>query len=107
MRVHLVRVHVKPEYVEAFKAATLANVRGSIEEPGIARFDFHQEYDDPSRFVLIEAFYTDDGPAAHKETSHYQVWRETVEPMMAEPRSATRLVSISTNDGNTQSQAQQ
>ena len=37
-----VHVHVKPEYVEPFKQATLANVRESIKEPGVARFDFVQ-----------------------------------------------------------------
>ncbi len=94
MRVHLVRIHVKPESIEAFKEATLANAKGSIQEPGIAHFDFYQEYDDPNRFVLIEAFYTDDAPAAHKETAHYQIWRETVEPMMAGPRSAVRMTDV-------------
>ena len=57
-----VHVHVKPECVEAFKQATLANARESVKEPGIARFDFAQQQDDPTRFVLVEAYRTAAGP---------------------------------------------
>ena len=57
-----VHVHVKPECVEAFKQATLANARESIKEPGIARFDCVQQQDDPTRFVLVEAYRTAAGP---------------------------------------------
>jgi quinol monooxygenase YgiN len=85
-----VRVHVKPESVEAFREATLENARNSVREPGIARFDVIQQLDDPTRFVLIEVYRTPDDPARHKETAHYQTWRDTVAEMMAEPRSGTR-----------------
>ena len=73
-----VYVHVKLEYVELFKQATLANVRESIKEPGVARFDFAQRQDDPTRFVFVEAYRTAEAPAAHKETKHYQTWRDAV-----------------------------
>lgn len=81
-----VRIHVKPESVEAFRQATIANARQSILEPGIARFDFWQEADDPARFLLIEVYRSADAPAKHRETAHYLTWRDTVESMMAEPR---------------------
>ena len=89
-----VHVHVKPEWVEAFKAATLENARQSVCERGIARFDVLQQADDPTRFVLVEAYRTPDAPAAHKETKHYAVWRDTVAPMMAEPRSGVKFESV-------------
>jgi len=89
-----VHVHVKPGMAEAFKEATLANARESIKEPGIARFDLVQQPDDPHRFVLVEAYRTAEAPAAHKETRHYQTWRDTVAPMMAEPRSSVKFASI-------------
>jgi (4S)-4-hydroxy-5-phosphonooxypentane-2,3-dione isomerase len=93
-----VHVHVKPEYVEAFKAATVANGRQSLKEPGIARFDFAQQQDDPARFVLVEAYRTPDAPAAHKETKHYQTWRDAVAPMMAEPRASTKFSNLFPED---------
>ncbi len=90
-----VQVHVKPECVEEFKKATVANARESIKEPGIAAFDFAQQQDDPTRFVLVEAYRTPDAQAAHRETRHYQVWRDTVAPMMAEPRASVKYTRIS------------
>jgi quinol monooxygenase YgiN len=89
-----VHVHVKPDAVDAFRAATLANARASIAEPGVARFDVGQSVEDPARFVLVEVYKTPAAPAAHKETPHYQLWRDTVAPMMAEPRAATKFVNV-------------
>ncbi len=83
-------VQVKPEHLEAFKATTLENARNSVQEPGIARFDVIQQADDPARFVLVEVYRTSADPAKHKETAHYNQWREVCEPMLAEPR--TRIV---------------
>ena len=94
MLVVLVHVRVKPESVEAFKQATIENASASIREPGIARFDFVQQADDPTRFMLVEVYRTPDAPAAHKETKHYQVWRDTVASMMAEPRSSVKFTNV-------------
>lgn len=82
----LVHVHVLPESIEAFKTATRANASASRLEPGIAQFDCIQQHDDPARFVLVEVYRTNEAAAAHKETQHYKTWRDTVAPMMAEPR---------------------
>lgn len=87
-------VHVKPEFVEAFKSATLKNASQSIQEAGIARFDVVQQLDDPTRFVLVEVYKTDDAPAAHKETAHYLQWRDAVAEMMAEPRSSSKFQNV-------------
>jgi autoinducer 2-degrading protein len=89
-----VQVQVKPECVDAFKTATLANARASVQEPGIARFDVVQQADDPTRFVLIEAYRTPSAPAAHKETAHYAAWRDTVASMMAEPRTSVKYGNV-------------
>jgi (4S)-4-hydroxy-5-phosphonooxypentane-2,3-dione isomerase len=91
-------VHVKPDQVEAFKAATLENARNSIQELGIARFDVIQQQDDPSCFVLVEVYRTADDPAHHKETAHYQTWRDTVAGMMAEPRTSIKYTNVFPDD---------
>ena len=93
-----VHVRVKPEWVEVFKAATLENARQSVSEAGIARFDVVQQTDDPTRFVLVEVYRTPDAPAAHKETKHYQVWRDAVAPMMAEPRTSVKFANVFPGD---------
>ena len=89
-----VHVRVKPEFIDAFKQATIANASNSVKEPGIARFDVVQQADDPTRFVLVEVYRTSEAPAQHKETAHYQVWRDTVAPMMAEPRGGVKYANI-------------
>jgi quinol monooxygenase YgiN len=89
-----VHVHVKPEHLEAFRAATVANARASMLEPGIARFDVVQQADDPTRFVLVEVYRHTAAPAAHKETAHYAAWRDTVAPMMAAPRTSVKYASV-------------
>ena len=85
---HIVHVHVrvKPECIDAFTEASLKNAEQSVQEPGIARFDVIQQRDDPAKFVLVEVYRTPDDPARHKQTAHYQLWRDTVAEMMAEPR---------------------
>ena len=88
-----VHVRVKPQFVEAFQRATLENARNSVAEPGIARFDVIQQTDDPARFVLVEVYRTQEATAAHKETAHYQVWRDTVAEMMAEPRTSVKYLN--------------
>lgn len=88
MKIVHVQIQVKPDQVEAFKAASLENARNSPREPGIAQFDLLQQRDDPTRFVLVEVYRTDDAPAAHKQTDHYKTWAETVADMMAVPRSS-------------------
>lgn len=90
-----VHVHVTPECVEAFKTATLENAQASLREPGIARFDVAQQQDDPTRFVLVEVYRTADAPAKHKDTAHYQKWRDTVASMMAEPRTSVKYNNVS------------
>lgn len=86
-----VHVHVKPEYVEAFREASLANASESVKEPGVARFDILQQEGAPERFILNEVYRDAEAPAAHKETAHYQAWRDTVAKMMAEPRQAVKF----------------
>ena len=93
-----VQVHVKAEFVEAFKQATLANARESLKEPGIARFDVVQQPDDPTRFVLVEVYRDAAAAAAHKETKHYPIWRDAVAPMMAAPRHSVKFNNLFPDD---------
>jgi len=96
----IVHVHVcvKPDNVEDFKRATVENASSSIKEPGIARFDVLQEADDPAKFILVEAYRNSQAPARHKKTDHYALWRDTVEPMMEEPRRSEKYLNTFPKD---------
>jgi (4S)-4-hydroxy-5-phosphonooxypentane-2,3-dione isomerase len=82
----LVYIQVKPEFINAFIEATRDNHENSVEEPGNLRFDILQDAQDKSKFVFYEAYASEQAAAAHKETSHYMKWRDTVAPWMAKPR---------------------
>lgn len=86
-----VHVHVKPESVEAFRAASVENARHSIHEPGVVRFEVLQDASDRARFVLIEVFRDAEAAQQHKATAHYLTWRQAVANMMAEPRASTQF----------------
>lgn len=89
-----VHVSVKPDSVEAFRQATMENAAASLGEPGVARFDVLQQMDDPARFILVEVYRSPADAAAHKETAHYAKWRDTVAPMMAQPRTSVKYSNV-------------
>ena len=100
MQIVLVHVHVKPEFVEAFKEASIENASNSVQEAGVARFDVIQQVEDPTRFTLVEVYKTAASPAAHRETAHYMRWRDTVADMMAEPRQGIKYTNVFPTDEN-------
>mgnify|MGYP000349245278 CR=1 FL=1 len=94
MVVTTVMVSVKPEYVDDFIKATITNHEASVQENGNMRFDILQSDDDPTRFLLYEAYVDATAAAAHKETAHYKAWRDAVAGWMAEPRKGIKYTSL-------------
>ncbi|MBT8126820.1 MAG: antibiotic biosynthesis monooxygenase [Gammaproteobacteria bacterium] len=86
MQVTIVHVSVKPQHIDGFIEASRLNHEASIQEPGNRRFDVLQSAENPTLFVLYEAYESAAEAAKHKETAHYKQWRETVADWMAEPR---------------------
>ena len=99
MFVVCVRIHVKPDRVEAFRDAAVRNARSTRQEPGNLRFDVLQQEQDPNRFTFYEVYRTPEDFAAHQKTAHYLEWRETVADWMAEPREGIRHRSVFPTDG--------
>jgi (4S)-4-hydroxy-5-phosphonooxypentane-2,3-dione isomerase len=98
MHIVHVYVHVKPEFIEAFKQASVENAANSRKEPGVARFDVVQQADDPTRFALLEVYRDAGAPALHRETAHYKAWVATATDMMVEPRTRTIYTNIDPPD---------
>ncbi len=98
MLITQVMFHVKAEHVETFKTITLENARNSVREPGIARFDFVQQAEDPTRFALVEVFRDAEAPARHRETAHFQAWLAAVGDLLVEPRTRQQYTNIFPND---------
>jgi quinol monooxygenase YgiN len=89
---HIVQVfiHVKPDRVDSFIDATRINASESLKENGVLRFDFMQSQEDKNRFSLVEVYKHAEDVTKHKETPHYQKWKQTVADMMAEPRQSIK-----------------
>lgn len=100
MHIVHVFVHVRPEHIEAFTAATEINAAASRKEPGIARFDVLQSRTEPSKFVLVEVYKTEQAARDHKQTAHYATWRDTVADMMQTPRSSEQFRNVSPDDSS-------
>jgi autoinducer 2-degrading protein len=98
MIVTCVHVHVKPEATDRFIEATTANHRESLKEPGNLRFDIVREAEDPDRFMIYEAYESEEAAADHKKTPHYLEWRDKVAEWMAEPRKGVKYIIIEPRD---------
>ena len=95
-----VDVEVVPDQLEGFLDATEENAMASRKESGVVRFDMLSDRDDPTHVVLVEIYRDEAAAAAHKDTGHYQRWRDIVAQMMARPRGATRYVNTSPEDSD-------
>lgn len=100
MHIVHVYIHVKSDAIEDFKAVAVENARHSIQEPGIVRFDVIQQKDDPTRFVLVEVYRTEEDVARHRETAHYLKWREAVPDLLAEPRYSVVYHNVHPDDAD-------
>jgi (4S)-4-hydroxy-5-phosphonooxypentane-2,3-dione isomerase len=98
MHIVLVHIHVKSDAIENFKAATVENARNSLKEPGIVQFGCMQQAEDPSRFTLVEVYRTPNDQLLHRETKHYQVWKDAVADMQAEPRQGVKYTNVYPGD---------
>ena len=94
MQVTIVHVHVKQDHIDDFIEASRLNHEASVIEPGNLRFDVLQSSDDPSRFVLYEAYRDDEEAAKHKQTEHYLTWRNTVADWMQKPRKGISYIGL-------------
>ena|SRR5205807_3939685 len=93
---HIMHVHIriKPEHIDAFKEATIQNAASSRQEPGVARFDFIQQADDPARFMLIEVYRDPEALTKHRESAHFNTWAGKVADMFAEPRTRSFYTNV-------------
>lgn len=95
-----VDIAVVPDQLQGFLDATEENAMASRKEPGVVRFDVLSDRDDSTHVVLVEIYRDEAAAAAHKDTGHYQRWRDIVAQMMARPREANRYVNTSPEDSD-------
>lgn len=63
------------------------------EEPGNLWFDWSRSVEDPSEFVLVEAFLDDDAAGTHVNSDHFKAGLESMRPaLIATPKIVSRKV---------------
>ncbi len=81
----IVNVEVVPEHIQEFIEATKKSQEATLKEVGCKKYEILHSFigNNPykNRFILIEEYVSEDAINAHKETLHFQEWRNTVNPI--------------------------
>ncbi|PWI28110.1 putative quinol monooxygenase [Pseudoglutamicibacter cumminsii] len=87
-----VKYKVKPEKAEEFLNAVEEFTKATRNEPGNLWFEWYRDPQDPTVFLLIEAF-KDDAGEAHVNSDHFAKGLESMKPFLVEtPDIVSRMV---------------
>ncbi|GAA3814824.1 putative quinol monooxygenase [Streptomyces chiangmaiensis] len=78
------KFRVKPEYAERWPEITREFTEATRNEPGCLWFDWSRSLDDPTEYVLVEAFRDGDAGAAHVQSGHFESAVQTLPPHLVE-----------------------
>ncbi|MEV4822724.1 putative quinol monooxygenase [Micromonospora sp. NPDC049274] len=78
------KFRVLPEHADQWPQIAAAFTEATRAEPGCLWFDWSRSLDDPTEYVLVEAFRDDEAGAAHVQSDHFHAARETLPPHLAE-----------------------
>ena len=88
----VVKFPVKPERAEEFIAAMGPVTTATRAEPGNKWYEWSRSVENPSEFVLVEAF-NDDAAEAHVTSAPFKEGLETMRPFLtATPKIISRVV---------------
>jgi quinol monooxygenase YgiN len=85
------KFRVKPGYADRWPQIIEDFTRATRSEPGCLWFDWARSLDDPTEYVLVEAFRDDEAGGAHVRSEHFQAARGTVPAYLAE---TPRIVNV-------------
>lgn len=85
------RFRVRPEHADQWPEITAEFTRATRAEPGCLWFDWSRSLDDPTEYVLVEAFRDDEAGGAHVQSDHFREARRTLPPHLAE---TPRIINV-------------
>lgn len=85
------RFRVRPEHADAWPDITRAFTGATRGEPGCLWFDWSRSVDDPTEYVLLEAFRDEEAGAAHVGSGHFAEARKALPPHLVE---TPRIVNV-------------
>jgi quinol monooxygenase YgiN len=75
---------VLPEHADAWPDITADFTAATRGESGCLWFDWSRSLDDPSEYVLVEAFADDAAAGAHVNSAHFKAAQDTLPPHLVE-----------------------
>lgn len=84
---------IKPEYADEWPRISGPFTEATRAEPGCLWFDWSRSLDDPTEYVLVEAFRDGPAGAAHVGSAHFeQAQRDLPRHLAATPRIISQVV---------------
>ncbi|GGS80777.1 putative quinol monooxygenase [Streptomyces cinerochromogenes] len=78
------KFRVLPEHADQWPEISAAFTEATRAEPGCLWFDWSRSVDDPTEYVLVEAFRDEEAGAAHVRSAHFRNAQQTLPPHLAE-----------------------
>lgn len=78
------KFRVRPEHADRWPEITADFTRATRAEPGCLWFDWSRSIEDPTEYVLVEAFRDDEAGAAHVQSAHFKAAQQSLPPHLAE-----------------------
>ena len=78
------KFRVRPEHADRWPEITREFTQATRDEPGCLWFDWSRSLDDPTEYVLVEAFADDEAGAAHVQSDHFATAPKTLPPHLAQ-----------------------
>lgn len=85
------KFRVLPEHADAWPQIARDFTESTRAEDGCLWFDWSRSLDDPTEYVLVEAFRDREAGAAHVQSAHFERARETLPGSLAE---TPRIVNL-------------
>ena len=81
------KFRVKPEHADAWLEVARPFTEATRAEPGCLWFEWSRSVDDPSVFVLVEAFRDGAAGGEHVQSEHFRAAQSTLPPyLLATPQ---------------------
>ena len=74
------KFHIKPEDADAWPEISRPFTEATRAEPGCLFFDWSRSLDDPTEYVLVEAFRDGEAGGAHVQSEHFTAARSSLPP---------------------------
>ena len=89
----VVKYQVKPEVAESFMDHVADFTNATRAEEGNLWFDWSVSVENPSEYILVEAFLDDAAASAHVNSAHFAAGLESMRPLLVStPQIVSRKV---------------